>query len=103
MRSASTNATEENVEVVVLGGSAGAIEALGVILPKLPASFRLPVIVVVHLPPNSAFLLVDAFGHCGAAAKLNSFTRTLAVSRSRSLPRFQTTGSSVSGFAAGHA
>jgi two-component system chemotaxis response regulator CheB len=39
-------------EAVVIGASAGALEALSVILPALPASYRLPVIVVVHVPPE---------------------------------------------------
>jgi two-component system chemotaxis response regulator CheB len=37
---------------VVMGASAGAVEALSVILPLLPPQFPLPVIVVVHLPPD---------------------------------------------------
>lgn len=37
---------------IVMGASAGAVEALSVILPLLPRHFPLPVIIVVHLPPD---------------------------------------------------
>ena len=38
------------MRAVVMGASAGAVAALSAILPALPAGFRLPIIVVVHLP-----------------------------------------------------
>jgi len=40
------------IRAVVMGASAGAVEALSAILPALPAGYPLPVIVVVHLPPD---------------------------------------------------
>jgi two-component system chemotaxis response regulator CheB len=48
-------------DAVVVGGSAGAIEVLGELLPRLPAAFAVPVIVVVHLPPRRASLLPELF------------------------------------------
>lgn len=48
-------------EVVVIGASAGALEALSVILPALPATFGLPVVVVVHLPPDKRSILAQLF------------------------------------------
>jgi two-component system, chemotaxis family, protein-glutamate methylesterase/glutaminase len=48
-------------EAVVIGASAGALEALSVILPSLPAEYRLPVFVVVHLPPGKHSILADLF------------------------------------------
>ena len=48
-------------EAVVIGGSAGAIEALGAILPALSADARVPVVVVVHLPARRESLLVEIF------------------------------------------
>jgi two-component system chemotaxis response regulator CheB len=48
------------LEAVVIGGSAGAISALGQLLPSLPAGFP-PVLVVVHIPASSPSLLVDVF------------------------------------------
>lgn len=37
---------------VVIGASVGAIGALTAILPELPADFPLPVLIVVHIPPE---------------------------------------------------
>jgi two-component system chemotaxis response regulator CheB len=49
------------VDAVVLGASAGAVDALGVILPTLPASLAVPVIIVVHIPASRPSLLVELF------------------------------------------
>lgn len=46
---------------VVVGGSAGAVDVLATLLPRLPGSFALPVIVVVHVPPRRASLLPQLF------------------------------------------
>ena len=48
-------------DAVVIGGSAGAVDALGLVLPALPATLALPVIVVLHLPPGRASLLPELF------------------------------------------
>lgn len=48
-------------EAVVIGASAGALEALSVILPALPAGFSLPLIVVVHVPPDKRSVLAELF------------------------------------------
>jgi two-component system, chemotaxis family, protein-glutamate methylesterase/glutaminase len=53
--------TASQAEAVVIGASAGALEALSVILPALPAGFGLPVIVVVHVPPNKRSMLAELF------------------------------------------
>ncbi|HEX4408565.1 MAG TPA: chemotaxis protein CheB [Xanthobacteraceae bacterium] len=50
-----------SAEAVVIGASAGALEALSVILPALPAEYRLPVIIVVHIPPDKRSVLVELF------------------------------------------
>ena len=52
---------EVQAEAVVIGASAGALEALSAILPKLPASFPLPVMVVVHIPADRSSVLADLF------------------------------------------
>ncbi len=52
--------TEAAIDAVVVGGSAGAIAALGEILPKLPPEFP-PVLVVVHLLPTMPSLLAELF------------------------------------------
>ena len=46
---------------VVIGASAGALEALSVILPALPAHFPLPVMIVVHVPPDKHSVLAELF------------------------------------------
>jgi two-component system, chemotaxis family, protein-glutamate methylesterase/glutaminase len=48
-------------ECIVIGGSAGTIEALLAILPALPRNYPLPVLIVVHLPPNERSLLPEIF------------------------------------------
>ncbi len=48
-------------EAVVIGASAGALEALSIILPALPADFRLPILVVVHVPPDRRSIMADLF------------------------------------------
>jgi len=49
------------IEAVVIGASAGAVEALGILLPALPATLRIPVIIVVHVPGNRQSLLSELF------------------------------------------
>ena len=46
---------------IVIGASAGAIEALAQILPALPVGYPLPVLVVVHVPPDRTNLLAPLF------------------------------------------
>jgi two-component system chemotaxis response regulator CheB len=53
--------SETEAEAVVIGASAGALEALSVILPGLPADYRLPVLVVVHVPPDKKSILAGLF------------------------------------------
>jgi len=48
-------------EAVVIGASAGALEALSVILPSLPVTFRLPIMVVVHIPADKRSVLAELF------------------------------------------
>jgi two-component system chemotaxis response regulator CheB len=50
-----------SAKAIVVGASAGALEALSVILPALPANYRLPVLIVVHVPPDKRSVLVDLF------------------------------------------
>jgi two-component system chemotaxis response regulator CheB len=38
--------------IIAVGASAGALDALSVLLPPLPASLPVPIVVVVHLPPG---------------------------------------------------
>jgi two-component system chemotaxis response regulator CheB len=52
---------QRRVDAVVIGASAGGIEALSTLLPALPASTRAAVIIVLHLPRDRRSLLVDIF------------------------------------------
>ncbi|HEY4260129.1 MAG TPA: chemotaxis protein CheB [Schlesneria sp.] len=49
------------IEAVVIGVSAGAVDALGSILPNLPVDYPYPVIVVVHLPADRKSVLAQLF------------------------------------------
>jgi two-component system chemotaxis response regulator CheB len=56
------------IEAVVIGASAGAVQALSRILPALPAHFPLAVLVVVHVPPDRRNVLVPLIrSKCGLA------------------------------------
>lgn len=46
-------------EAIVVGASAGAVEALSTILPGLPADYPLPIIIVVHIPPDKKSVMVE--------------------------------------------
>ncbi len=46
-------------KVVVIGVSTGGPTALGAILPEIPAGFRLPILVVQHMPPLFTRLLAE--------------------------------------------
>lgn len=50
------------IEAVVIGASAGGVEALGTLLPALPAGWRLPVICILHLPADRESRLAELFG-----------------------------------------
>ena len=49
------------VDAIVIGTSAGGIEALAVLLPALPAGMRASAFVVIHLPRDARSLLVEIF------------------------------------------
>ncbi|NOK23602.1 chemotaxis protein CheB [Corallococcus carmarthensis] len=49
------------VDAIVVGASAGGVDALSLLLPTLPADFRPALLVVVHLPRDRPSLLVDVF------------------------------------------
>jgi two-component system, chemotaxis family, protein-glutamate methylesterase/glutaminase len=51
----------DKIDAVVIGASAGGVEALGVLLPALPKEFPLPLAIVLHVPPDRRSLLVDVF------------------------------------------
>lgn len=50
-----------DIKAVVIGASAGAVEALSRILTTLPETYPLPVMVVVHLPPDKDSIMAELF------------------------------------------
>lgn len=48
-----------NWNAIVIGGSAGSLKALSEMLPALPRNFPLPIMVVVHLPPDKKSMLAE--------------------------------------------
>lgn len=48
-----------STRVLVIGGSAGSIDALTTILPSLPRDFALPIALVVHLPATATSYLAE--------------------------------------------
>jgi len=61
MLSAALEQQLRSCRALVIGASAGAVEALGRILPIVPEAARIPLVVVVHLPPNRPSLLPELF------------------------------------------
>lgn len=60
----------ERIEAVVIGASAGGVEALSVLLPSLPASLRASVFIVLHVPPDRTSLLPQIFAaRCAVPVK----------------------------------
>lgn len=49
------------IEAVVIGASAGGVEALGALLPTLPRGYRLPVFCILHLPADRESRLAELF------------------------------------------
>ncbi|MGE8376427.1 MAG: chemotaxis protein CheB, partial [Diaphorobacter nitroreducens] len=49
------------LDAIAIGGSAGSIEALGAVLPALPAGFHAALLVVLHLPRERPSLLCNIF------------------------------------------
>lgn len=57
-----TELARHAVRAVVMGGSAGAVDGLLRLLPSLPATLAVPVLVVVHLPPRVVVGAADVYG-----------------------------------------
>ena len=47
------------MSAVVIGGSAGATDALSFVLPALPSDFAAPILMVLHIPKDVQNLLID--------------------------------------------
>ena len=53
--------TTRQIDAVVIGASAGGIDALMTLLMGLPASWRLPIVTVLHLPEGRESRLAEVF------------------------------------------
>lgn len=56
-------AEKQNIEAVVIGASAGGVQAFLTLFSGLPADFRLPIVVVLHLPEDRDSKLAEIFQH----------------------------------------
>jgi two-component system chemotaxis response regulator CheB len=52
---------QARIDAVVIGASAGGVEALTVLLPALSPQLRPPVFIVLHLPRDKPSVLVEVF------------------------------------------
>ena len=50
------------IDAIAIGGSAGAVEAVGKLLEGLPAEFKPSVLVVIHVPADRPSLLASVLG-----------------------------------------
>lgn len=48
-------------DAIVIGGSAGAMKALAILLPAFPVDYPLPIIVVIHLHPRQDHYFLEHF------------------------------------------
>ncbi len=55
------SAPRPDFSAIAIGGSAGAIDALMTLLPRLPATLRASILIVLHLPRDKPSLLVNIF------------------------------------------
>src|ERR1700761_4480588 len=56
-------ARRARIDGIVIGASAGGVQALSELLPALPAESKTAVFVVLHLPRDRPSLLVEVFSH----------------------------------------
>ena len=57
-----------DIEAIVIGGSAGALDALLAILPALPEEVSCPIVIVLHLPPAQPSLVPEILSRVCARA-----------------------------------
>ena len=58
----SESAWRQPPAAIVIGASAGGVEALSIVLPALPSGSDVPVFVVLHQPRQQRSLVVDIYG-----------------------------------------
>src|SRR5450432_2331383 len=57
-----------DIEAIVIGGSAGALDALLAIVPALPEQLSCPIVIVIHLPPARPSLVPEILSRVCARA-----------------------------------
>ena len=55
-----------DIEAIVIGGSAGALDALLAIVPALPEQILCPIVIVLHLPPAKPSLVPEILSRVSA-------------------------------------
>ena len=60
-QAAASPASVRGIEAIVIGASAGGVEALLTIFAELPADFGLPILTVLHLPDERRSQLAEVF------------------------------------------
>jgi len=74
--------TKVRPKVVVIGVSTGGPTALGAILPRIPAGFPLPILIVQHMPPLFTRLLAERLcSSCRLSVKEASQDDAVSVGR----------------------
>jgi two-component system chemotaxis response regulator CheB len=63
--------------LIAIGASAGAVDALGQLLPELPGTLGAPVLVVVHVPPDRRSALAELFSTSCALRTLEAEDKTM--------------------------
>ena len=61
MKKSARHSLHRRIDAVVVGASAGGVDALMALFAGLPAHWRLPVVVVIHLPENYDSRLAEVF------------------------------------------
>jgi two-component system, chemotaxis family, protein-glutamate methylesterase/glutaminase len=71
-----------HIEAIVIGGSAGALDALLAILPGLPEQLSCPIVIVLHLPPGQRSLVPEILSRVCARAVHEAVDKTPLRDRS---------------------
>ena len=50
-----------DIDAVVIGASAGGVDALAILFDSLPAGYKPAILVVIHIPPDRPSLLADLY------------------------------------------
>ena len=65
----------KDIAAIVIGTSAGGLEALSAILTDLPDNYPLPILVVIHLPPNKTSIIADILNEKCAMSVVEAYDK----------------------------